>query len=344
MPKGCRIVIDPQRRRVPGAVLFSVAGSALLLCAMLSLFVGARLISPGTTIDALFQFDGSRDHLIIRELRIPRTLVALAVGAALAVAGALMQGLTRNPLASPETLGVAQGAALAVVLAIYFAGITSPHGYVWFALAGAAAFTVLAYALAGAGRGEHTPVRLALSGAVLATVAASWAATIMTLDRRTLDEARFWLAGSVAGRPLSVLAAVAPFLLVGAVIAVALIRPLDALSLGEDTAVGLGISPVRSRLAGAVAIMLLAGGAVAAAGPLAFIGLAVPHILRRITGPEHRLLLPGCALAGPCLLLLADVLGRILMRPLELEVGIVTAFLGAPVLIALVRYTRTVAQ
>jgi iron complex transport system permease protein len=329
---------------VNGAVLLVGAMLLLVACGMLSLFVGARLIGPSVTIEALFSFDGSRDHLIIRELRLPRTLVAFAVGAALAVAGALMQGLTRNPLAAPETLGVAQGAALAVVLAIYFVGIGSPQGYVWFALAGAATFTVLAYALAGARRGEHTPVRLALSGAVLATVAASWAATIMTLDRHTLDEARFWLVGSVAGRPLGVLLAVLPFLLAGAVLAVTLIRPLDALALGEDTAVALGIDPLRSRLLGAAAIMLLAGGAVAAAGPLAFIGLAVPHIVRRLTGPEHRLLLPVSALAGPSLLLLADVLGRILMRPLELEVGIVTAFLGAPVLIALVRYTKSVAQ
>ena len=330
--------------RLSTTVLLAGATAALLVCVLLSLFVGARVIDPVTTVEALVGFDGSRDHVIVRDLRLPRTLVALAVGAALAVAGALMQGLTRNPLASPETLGVAQGAALAVVLAIYLVGITSPSGYVWFALAGAVAFTVLAYVLAGSGRGEQTPVRLALSGAVLATVAASWAATIMTIDLRTLDEARFWLVGSVAGRPLGVLAAVLPLLLAGAVLAALLIRPLDALSLGEDTAVALGIDPVRSRLIGAAAVMLLAGGAVAAAGPLAFVGLAVPHLLRRLTGPEHRVLLAGCALVGPALLLLADVVGRIVMRPLELEVGIVTAFLGAPVLIALVRHTRTVAQ
>jgi iron complex transport system permease protein len=337
-------VVVGELRRVRAPALLLGATAALLGCVLLSLFVGARVINPVTTIEALVSFDGSRDHLIVRELRLPRTLIGLAVGAALAVAGALLQGLTRNPLASPETLGIAQGAALSVVLAIYVVGISSPHGYVWFALLGAVTFTVLAYLLAGADRGEQTPVRLALSGAVLATVAASWAATIMTLDRRTLDEARFWLVGSIAGRPLTVLTAVLPFLLVGALLAVLLIRSLDALSLGEDTAVALGINPARSRLIGAVAVMLLAGGAAAAAGPLAFIGLAVPHILRRLTGPEHRLLLAGCALVGPALLLLADVLGRILMRPLELEVGIVTAFLGAPVLIALVRYTRTVAQ
>ena len=277
-------------------------------------------------------------------MRLPPTLVGLAVGAALAVAGALMQGLTRNPLASPETLGVGQGAALAVVLAIYLAGISSPYGYVWFAILGAVAATVGVYALAGARSGGQTTVRLALSGAVLATVAASWTGTVMTLDRRTLDEARFWLVGSLVGRPVEVLLAVAPFLAAGAVLAVLLVRPLDALALGEDAAVALGINPLRARLLGAGAVMLLAGGAVAAAGPLAFVGLAVPHIVRRVTGPDHRLLLAGSALVGPVLLLLADVLGRVVMRPLELEVGIVTAFLGAPVLIALVRYTRTVSQ
>ncbi|HET9517211.1 MAG TPA: iron ABC transporter permease [Actinoplanes sp.] len=322
-----------------------VGGVLLVVAVGLSLFVGARTVSPMVTFEALSGGGGGgRDHLIVREIRLPRTLLALAVGSALAVAGALMQGLTRNPLASPELLGIGHGASFAVVLAIYLVGIDSPRGYVWFALLGAAVSAVVVYLLAGAGTRSATPIRLAVSGAVLATAALSWTQTVMALDRRTLDEARFWIAGSIAGRPLGVLAAVLPFLLVGAVLATVLIRPLDALALGDDAASALGFDPLRQRLLGAAAVTLLAGGAVAAAGPLAFIGLAAPHLARQLCGPEHRVLLPLCALLGPVLLLLSDVIGRLVLFPLELEAGIVTALLGAPVLIVLVRRARLVAS
>ena len=328
--------------RNPGSRWLLIGLAVLLLAVGLSFFVGARSISPAVTMDALRHFDGSSDHIVIREIRLPRTLLGIAVGAALAVAGCLMQGLTRNPLASPEVLGIGAGAAFAVVLAIYLVGIESPYGYVWFAVGGAGLSALVVYLLAGAGTGTPTPIRLALSGAVLATAAVSWMTTLMTLDKRTLDEARFWIVGSLAGRPVGVLAAVLPFLIVGAILAVLLIRPLDALAIGDDAAAALGFDPVRYRLLGAVAVTLLAGGAVAAAGPLAFIGLAAPHLARQLCGPDHRLLLPACAILGPSLLLLADVIGRIVLIPLELEVGIVTAFLGAPVLILLARRARVV--
>ncbi|MEH1015729.1 iron chelate uptake ABC transporter family permease subunit [Micromonospora sp. CPCC 206060] len=329
--------------RRTGAGWLVIGAAALLGAVALSFFVGARAISPTVTLDALRDFAGTPEHIIIREIRLPRTLLGLAVGAAFAVAGAVMQGLTRNPLASPEVLGIGNGAAFAVVLAIYLVGITSPHGYVWFAVAGAAVSAVVVYLLAGAGRGTATPVRLALSGAVLAAATFSWTSTLMALDERTLDEARFWIAGSLAGRPTGVLLAVLPFLVVGGLLTVLLIRPLDALAIGDDAAAALGFDPVRYRLLGALAVTLLAGGAVAAAGPLAFIGLAAPHLARQLVGPDHRILLPACALFGPTLLLLADVVGRIVLIPLELEVGIVTAFLGAPVLIMLARRARVVA-
>lgn len=327
---------------VARSALLIACGVALLVAVALSLFVGARTIGPGVTLEALFGADDSRNHVIVRDIRLPRTLLAVAVGAALAVAGCLMQGLTRNPLASPEVLGIGHGASFAVVLAIYLVGVDSPRGYVWFAVAGAATSSVAVYLLAGAGNRTPTPLRLAISGAVLATAASSWTQTVMALDRRTLDEARFWLAGSVAGRPLSVLTAVLPFLAVGSVLAVLLARPLDALALGDDPAAALGFDPLRHRLLGALAVTLLAGGAVAAAGPLAFIGLAAPHLARQLCGPEHRILLPACALIGPALLLLADVIGRLVLYPLELEAGIVTALLGAPVLIMLARRASVV--
>ncbi|WP_050777822.1 iron ABC transporter permease [Micromonospora sp. ATCC 39149] len=335
---------SPSLRATPGVRFpWLLAGGGLLLVAIaLSLFVGARTISPLVTFDALLGGGGERDHIIVREIRLPRTLLAIAVGAALAVAGCLMQGLTRNPLASPELLGIGHGASFAIVLAIYFAGVESPQGYVWFALLGAAVSAVVVYVLAGAGSRSATPIRLAISGTVLATAALSWTQTVMALDRRTLDEARFWIAGSIAGRPIGVLTAVLPFLVVGAVLAIVLVRALDALALGDDAAVALGFDPLRHRLLGAVAVTLLAGGAVAAAGPLAFIGLAAPHLARQLCGPEHRVLLPACAILGPALLLLADVIGRIVLFPLELEAGIVTALLGAPVLIILVRRVRLV--
>lgn len=322
-----------------------VAGLALVAGAgALSLFVGARPIGPATTLAALADFDaGVRDHVIVREIRLPRTLLGVAVGAALAVAGAVLQGLTRNPLGAPEVLGIGPGAALAVVMAIHLGGIASPFGYVWFAVLGALGSAVVVYVLSGGTWGISTPVRFALGGAVFGATAASWTATVMALDERTLDEARFWLAGSLAGRPLPVLAAVLPVLVAGAVCAAVLVRPLDALALGDDVAVGLGIDPVRSRLVGLAAVTLLAGGAVAAAGPIAFVGLAVPHVVRSLAGPEHRRLLTGCVLVGPGLLLLADVVGRVVMVPLEIEVGIVTAVLGAPVLVALARRSRVVA-
>ena len=328
--------------RRTGAWWLPIGLVALLVAVALSFLVGARAINPAVTLDALLDFDGSAEHIIIRQIRLPRTLLALAVGAALAVAGGLMQGLTRNPLASPEVLGINAGAAFAVVLAIYLVGITTPYGYVWFAIVGAGISAVVVYLLAGAGRGAATPIRLALSGAVLAAAASSWTLTVMSLDERTLDEARFWIAGSIAGRPIGVLLAVLPFLAVGAALAVLLVRPLDALAIGDDAAAALGFDPVRYRLLGALAVTLLAGGAVAAAGPLAFIGLAAPHLARQLVGAEHRLLLPACALLGPTLLLLADVVGRIVLIPLELEVGIVTALLGAPVLIVLARRARVV--
>ncbi len=312
-------------------------------CVLLSLFVGARAIGPGTTLDALTDFDpGARDHIIVRDIRLPRTLLGLAVGAALAVAGVVLQGLTRNPLGAPEVLGITPGAALTVVLAIHLGGINSPFGYVWFAVFGALGSAVVVFLLSGGSGGISTPVRFALGGAVFGATAASWTATVMALDEQTLDEARFWLAGSLAGRPLPILAAVLPVLLLGAVCAALLVRPLDALALGDDVAAALGIDPVRSRLVGLAAVTLLAGGAVAAAGPIAFVGLAVPHVVRSLVGPVHRLLLPGCVVVGPALLLLADVVGRVVMVPLEIEVGIVTAVLGAPVLVLLARRSPVV--
>ncbi|WP_097271872.1 FecCD family ABC transporter permease [Streptomyces sp. TLI_55] len=310
--------------------------AALTLCTALSLALGTRSVPLPTVVDALFGDAHGRDALVVTGLRLPRTVIGLAVGAALGVAGAVAQAITRNPLASPTTLGINAGASFAVVVAIFALKLNDPVEYVWFAFAGAAAAALFAQALARRA-GDIDPVRLALGGTVLQLVLLSWTSAVMLLNQRTLDEARFWLAGSLAGRPLDTLWPVLPTLLLGIVVALAVSPALNALALGDDSAQALGVPVARIRLAGGIAVVLLAGSAVAVAGPVAFIGLAAPHLVRPLLGADHRLLLPGCLIAGPLLLLSADVLGRMVLRPSELEVGIVTAFLGAPLLALLAR-------
>ncbi|WP_329344523.1 iron ABC transporter permease [Streptomyces sp. NBC_00663] len=320
-------------RHIP---LFLTGLAALTLCTALSLALGARSVPLPTVVDALFGDGHGRDALVVTGLRLPRTVIGLVVGAALGVAGAVAQAITRNPLASPTTLGINAGASFAVVVAIFALKLNDPVTYVWFGFAGAAGAALFAQALARRA-GDIDPVRLALGGTVLQLVLLSWTSAVMLLNQRTLDEARFWLAGSLAGRPLDTLWPVLPTLLLGIVVALAVSPALNALALGDDSAQSLGVPVARIRLAGGLAVVLLAGSAVAVAGPVAFIGLAAPHLVRPLLGGDHRLLLPGCLIAGPLLLLSADVLGRMVLRPSELEVGIVTAFLGAPLLALLAR-------
>lgn len=316
----------------------------VVLLAAASLAVGSKAISPGVVFDALTAFDPEvEDHLIVQSLRVPRTVLALCVGVALGLAGAVMQGLTRNPLADPGILGVSAGAALAVVLGIVLGGVGSVAGQMWFAFAGAAVASVVVYALGALGRDGATPVKLALAGAAITAFLSSVTTTILLLDTPTLDRFRFWVVGSVAGRGLEVTAQVLPFLVVGTVAALLLGRALNSLALGEDVARALGARVSRTRVMAALVVVLLVGAATAAAGPIGFVGLTVPHIARAVTGPDYRWVLAYSAVLAPALLLAADVLGRVLVSPGELQVGIVTAFIGAPVFIALVR-RRTLTQ
>ncbi|AJT68742.1 Ferric enterobactin transport system permease protein FepD [Streptomyces lydicus] len=327
----------PAARTWPRIPLFVAGLCALAVCAALSLALGARSVPLSTVLDALSGTVHGRDAIVVTGLRLPRTLIGLAVGAALGVAGAVVQGITRNPLASPTTLGINHGAGFAVVLAVYALHLTRPIEYLWFAFAGAAAAAVFAQALARRA-GDLDPVRLALGGTVLQLVLLSWTSTVMLASKRSLDEARFWLAGSLAERPLSVLWPVLPALLIGLVVAAAITPALNALALGDDSAHALGVPVSRIRLAGGLAVVLLAGSAVAVAGPLSFIGLAAPHLVRQLfRTSDHRILVPGCLIAGPLLLLGADILGRLVIRPSELQVGIISAFLGAPLLALLAR-------
>jgi iron complex transport system permease protein len=252
-----------------------------------------------------------------------------------------MQGHTRNPLGDPGLLGVTAGASLAVVLAISLLGVSTPAGYVWFAFAGALAGTVLVYAIGSAGPGGATPVTLALAGAALSALLYALVRALLVGDSQTLDSFRFWVVGALAGRGADVAWQVAPFIVAGVVLAMTNAPALNLLGLGEDVARGLGQRIWPARVVGLSAITLLCGAATAACGPIAFVGLVVPHVVRAVTGPDHRWLIPGSGLLGAVLLLTADVVGRVVARPGELQAGIVLALLGSPFFIALVRRRRT---
>lgn len=348
---------SPTRRKaarlIPGLIL-SVAALAVL--GVLSIAVGARTISPSVVLDTIGDFNllhaiqahdvmaglpsqyaDDTDRLVILTLRLPRTLLGLMVGAALGLAGCVMQGVTRNPLADPGILGINSGAALAVVLAITFLGVGTPGGYVWFAFVGAAVAAVIVYGIAALGREGATPVKLALAGAALSAGFAAVTQGFLLLNQSTFDQMRFWQVGALAGRELGMVGQVAPFLLIGCVLAPFLGRTLNTLSLGDDVARGLGAHVGLSRAASAVVVVLLCGAATAAAGPIGFVGLTIPHVARMITGPDYRWTLPYSMLLAPILLLGADIVGRVIARPGEVQVAIVTAVIGAPVFIALVR-------
>lgn len=317
-------------RRAAGLVVIAVL---LLLMLMLSLAVGNKYIPLGEVWSALVNPGDSYAQTVV-DSRIPRTIFGLLVGASLAVAGAVMQGLTRNPLGDPGLFGVNAGAAAAVVTATAF-GLGS-GGRVWVALPGAFLAVAVVY-LIGAGGGRTSPIRLVLAGVVVSAVLAAWVSAVTLSMPGVFDSYRYWSVGSLAGRDPQVILDVLPFTVVGLVIALGLAGPLNALALGDDLAQTLGVKVGRTRLLGALATTLLCAAATAAVGPIGFVGLAVPHVVRSVTGSDHRWLLPYCLLAGPVLLLGADVLGRVIVSPAELMVGIITAFVGAPILLLAVR-------
>ncbi|MFF2083802.1 iron chelate uptake ABC transporter family permease subunit [Nocardia sp. NPDC058176] len=330
----------PALRRRGAAVLVVVAGLCLLI--VVSLCVGARDIAPSVVWDALHGIGAGEDYRIVRDLRVPRTVAGVLVGLGLGIAGAIIQALTRNPLADPGLLGVNAGAAVAVTIAVGAFGLTAPTAYVWFALCGAGLIAALVYLIGSAGRGGVDPVRLILAGVALAAVLGGIVTAITLLNPDAFAQMRAWNAGTLVGRDFDVLRAAAPFLGVGILIA-ALIGPsLSALALGDDAAAGLGASVRRTRTLSIIAITLLAGGATAIAGPIVFVGLMVPHAARWLVGTDQRWILLLSGLLAPSLLLVADVLGRLVMRPAEVPVGIVTAVLGGPMLMMLVRRRKVV--
>ncbi|BAU65725.1 iron ABC transporter, permease protein [Stanieria sp. NIES-3757] len=315
-----------------------LGGLILWLCLIASITWGAAEISFKDIYQAFTAFDGSSNHLIIRTVRLPRSLIALLVGAALAVAGAIMQGLTRNPLASPSILGVNAGAALAVVVGTLMLGSVSLNFYTWFAFAGAAISAVTVYLLGSIGRGGATPFNLTIAGAAFTAFISSITSGILILSQRTLEEIRFWLAGSVAGRDLNLLLQVLPYLCIGLILALALSKQITMLSLGEDTAKSLGQSIALTKILAAISIILLAGSSVAIAGPIGFVGLIIPHLARFLVGVDYRWILPYSAMFGAIIVLIADLFGRLIIRPAELPVGLVMPLIGAPFFIYLIRW------
>lgn len=310
---------------------------ALLLAVLLSLSVGARPIAPADVLEALLYGGTSEAAEIVRSLRVPRTIVGVMVGAGLALAGTVIQGITRNPIGDPGVLGISQGAAVGVVLAIAYAGVHTLSGYVWFAFLGSGVASVAVYAVASRGRGGATPLKLALAGAAINALLISVIQGMLTTEAATLDEFRFWQIGSIAGRDAALAGQIWPFLVVGAVLVLSVARGLDALALGDDVAKGLGQKVAAVRIVGGVGATMLTGVGVSAAGPIAFVGLAVPHIARAIVGTDHRWVMPMAALLGPVMLLVSDVIGRIVFPPGEVPAGVMTALIGVPFLIAMVR-------
>ncbi|HEU4335798.1 MAG TPA: iron ABC transporter permease [Nocardioides sp.] len=330
---GARAPGGVRRRRTALPVSVAISVLALTGAGALSLLVGARAVPLASVWDATHPL-----HAVV-EARLDRTLLGLAVGAALGLAGALMQGLTRNPLADPGILGVNAGATFAMVVGMTAFGAAEMGQFLPLAFVGATAAAAVVHGIASLGRDGATPMKLAITGAALSAGLASWTTGLLLADRRTMESFRFWQVGTVAGRGADVLLAGLPFLVVGALLALAGARLLDTLALGDDLARGLGRRTTRDRLVIALAIVLLAGTATALAGPIAFVGLVVPHVVRALVGPDHRRLLPFSMLGGAVLVVVADTVGRIVLPPAEVQVGIMAAVVGVPVFIALVRRT-----
>lgn len=324
-----------------GLVLVAVCVAILSL---LSLRFGSLDVTTRQAWDAVFNYNPDNyEQTIVREMRVPRTIIAFFVGGGLAVAGTVMQGVTRNPLADPSILGVSAGASFGVTTAIFVLGISSPSQFVWFAFPGAAIASILVYGVASVGKAGPTPVRLALAGVVMSSLLGSWTSALLLLSEETLDLVRFWSVGSVAGRDLGVLWTMLPFLLPATLVCLVMGHQLNVLSMGEESARALGMNTNRVRLISSALVVILTGAAVSVAGPIGFVGLATPHIVRAVIGADYRWVLPYSFFAGAALLTAADTIGRVIAKPSEIQVGVVMAFVGAPFLIALAR-RRTVAN
>lgn len=314
----------------------SLLAALVVVCAA-SLLLGSNRLDFDAVVDGLVTGGDSVQGVVVWGSRVPRTVLGVLVGACLGVAGALMQGHTRNPLADPGLFGISAGAGFLVVLGVSLFGVVNPSSYVWFSLLGAFAATIAVFAITTAGSDTASPVPLALAGSAVSALLMAFTSFIVLTDRSSLDAYRLWVVGSLTGRQLDIVFAVLPFAVVGFVLAAANVRALDNLSLGTEMAKGLGENIVRSRIVGLGAITMLTAAATAAAGPIGFVGLTVPHVARAFVGSGHRLVLPASALIGASLVLAADVIGRLIGGFAEVEVGIVLAVVGGPVFVMIAR-------
>jgi iron complex transport system permease protein len=326
--------LPASRSRALGLVL---AAALLAAACIASLAIGTENVDLTTVWHAVTDYRDVGDQWIVHDLRIPRTVLALLVGLALGLSGTLIQSVGRNPLADSEILGINSGASLFIVGAIAFLGMSGIWTYIWFGFAGALFAMALVYLVGMTGRATATPVRVLLAGVAVGAVMDGMGYVVRLRYPRAFDNMRFWDAGALDGRPLDVSLAIAPFVAVGLVLCVVVARSLNITALGDDLAKSLGGSVIRTQVLSLVAVTVLAGAATAGAGPIGFVGLMVPHAVRRFTGPDWRWILGYATVVAPTLLLAADILGRVVIRPAELPAGIVTAFVGAPVLIWLIR-------
>ncbi|MDQ0338492.1 iron complex transport system permease protein [Caldalkalibacillus uzonensis] len=327
-------ILQSQYSKCLGLFIAAVLVVILIGC---SIVYGLTEISWGMAYEAFTQYNGSNEHIIVQQNRLPRALIAAAVGASLAVAGALLQGITRNPLADPSIFGINAGAGFAIVVAVSVFSTTSLTAFTWIAFAGAAFSAVVVYILGSAGRDGLTPIKLTLAGAAMAALFSSLTQGLLVLNERALEEVLFWLAGSVEGRKLEALITVLPYMLGGWTGALLLAPKMNALHLGDDVARGLGQKVWLVKGMAVLLVVLLAGGSVAVAGPILFVGLVIPHIARGLVGVDYRWLLPYCAFLGAMLLLAADIAARYVIMPGEVPVGVMTALIGTPFLIYLAR-------
>ncbi len=313
----------------------------LLICLLLSVSFGPTDIPWKTVYQSFISFDGSTEHLIILTVRLPRSLLAMIVGAAISTSGAIMQGITRNPLADPGILGINSGAAFAVVMAIFLFDTTSPNFYIWSAFAGAGVTAISIYVFASLGRNGITPLNLTIIGAAISAFLASLTTAVLIISQRTLEEIRFWLVGSLAVADANLTLQILPYMGIGMVLALIIPRQINILSLGENVAKGLGQQTLFVKIAALGCIILLDGSAVAIAGAIGFIGLVVPHIVRFIVGVDYIKIIPYSALLGAILLLVSDIAARLILQPQEIPVGIMTALVGAPFFIYLAKMNKT---
>ncbi|MCM2605120.1 iron ABC transporter permease [Rossellomorea marisflavi] len=324
----------------PKNQLLLFAGTVVVLIAFIALSIvyGYTDTSWKAAFDTFMEPDGSTEHLVIQNIRLPRALIAAAVGASLAISGVLMQTLTKNPLASPGIFGINAGGGFMVVMAVTLFGVTSLQSFAWLSFLGAAIAAVGVFIIGGAsGSNGLTPMKLTLAGAAITAMFSSFTQGLLVLNEAALEQVLFWLAGSVQGRSLEILAGVFPYILAGWILALMIAGKMNILAMGEDVAKGLGVKTNILKVISLVAVVLLAGGSVAVAGPIGFIGIVIPHIARKMIGVDHRWLIPYSGLLGAILLLAADIGARYIIMPQEVPVGVMTAVIGAPFFVYVAR-------